>query len=46
MIKKKEYQWKNENARINYQLQKETLCGKAWIDVESPVDLNMNDEER
>jgi hypothetical protein len=33
IIKNKNYGWANDEARVNYELHKERLCGKEWIDV-------------
>lgn len=44
-IKNKNYEWENEEARINYELHKETLCGKEWIDVETFEDLSVSDDK-
>jgi hypothetical protein len=48
LVKKKNYQWENDQARLNYMLQKGTLCGSAtWIDIEeqSKLDTALSDKE-
>jgi hypothetical protein len=44
-IKNKNYEWENEEARINYELHKEILCGKEWIDAETAEDVSEDKEE-